>query len=178
VALTLSQRLAGISLPDADGQKVRLGFLWADSPAVVVFLRHYGCIFCRELVAHLRGQEAAFREAGACLAAIGLGDRAYARKFRAETGIGFPLLIDERREAYRAAGLRSASILHLFRPATAVARSRARAGGHRQHRLGRNPFQLGGSFVFGPGNVDRYAYVSRTLGDNPDPAALLAAIPR
>ncbi len=124
----------------------------------------------------MRAHEAAFREAGAGLAAVGLGDRTYARYFREETGIGFPLLVDERREAYRAAGLRSASLLHLLRRDNFAARARARAAGHRQHRLGQNPFQLGGSFVFGPGNVDRFAHLSATFGDNADPAALLAAV--
>ena len=42
MADTLSARLAGISLPDTDNHPVRLGSLWADRPAVVVFLRHYG----------------------------------------------------------------------------------------------------------------------------------------
>jgi hypothetical protein len=41
-AAGLATRLAPIVLPDADGQRVRLGELWADAPAVVVFLRHYG----------------------------------------------------------------------------------------------------------------------------------------
>ncbi|MBI4011740.1 MAG: AhpC/TSA family protein [Candidatus Rokubacteria bacterium] len=124
----------------------------------------------------MRAHEAAFREAGAGLAAVGLGDRTYARYFREETGIGFPLLIDERREAYRAAGLRSASLVHLLRRDNFAARARARAAGHRQHRLGQNPFQLGGSFVLGPGNVDRFAHLSATFGDNADPVALLAAV--
>jgi hypothetical protein len=39
---TLSSRLAEIVLPDADGREVRLGSLWAERPAVLVFLRHYG----------------------------------------------------------------------------------------------------------------------------------------
>jgi hypothetical protein len=38
----LAPRLAPISLPDADGRPVRLGSLWADAAAVLVFLRHYG----------------------------------------------------------------------------------------------------------------------------------------
>jgi hypothetical protein len=42
MAETFSSKLAGISLPDVDGNSVRLGSLWAESPAVVVFLRHYG----------------------------------------------------------------------------------------------------------------------------------------
>ena len=124
----------------------------------------------------MREHEAAIRGKGASLAAIGLGDRAYARLFREETGITFPLLIDEQRQAYRAAGLRSANLLHLLRRYNARARHRARAAGHRQHKLGPNPFQLGGSFVFAPGNVDRFAHLSQTFGDNASPAGLLAAL--
>ncbi len=124
----------------------------------------------------MREKEQAIRDRGASIAAVGLGDRTYARLFREETGITFPLLVDEQRLAYRAAGLRSANLLHLLRNDNAKARAHALAGGHRQHRLGRNPFQLGGSFVFGPGNVDRYAHVSRTFGDNASPDALLASL--
>jgi hypothetical protein len=38
----ISARLAGIVLSDPDGSTVRLGDLWERSPAVLVFLRHYG----------------------------------------------------------------------------------------------------------------------------------------
>jgi hypothetical protein len=34
--------LAAIVLPDHTGADVRLGDLWADGPAVLVWLRHYG----------------------------------------------------------------------------------------------------------------------------------------
>jgi len=126
----------------------------------------------------LRDQEATFRARGAGLAAIGLGDLEYARAFRRETGITFPLLVDAERQAYRAAELRSAPLLHALRPDNIVAGLRARAAGHRQHRKGPNPFQLGGSFVFGPGDVDRYAHVSQTFGDNAPVSALLAVLDR
>jgi len=36
------RELADISLPDQDGEEVRLGDLWADRPVVLVWLRHYG----------------------------------------------------------------------------------------------------------------------------------------
>jgi len=125
----------------------------------------------------LREHEAEFRAKGANLAAIGLGDRNYARMFREDTGIAFPLLVDEQRLAYRAARLRNGNLLHLFRSDNAVARRRAKAGGHRQHKLGANPFQLGASFVFGPGNVDVYADRSKTFGDNGNPEEILRSIP-
>jgi AhpC/TSA antioxidant enzyme len=126
----------------------------------------------------LRDHEAEFRALGARVAAIGLGDLAYARAFRDESRIAFPLLVDTEREAYRAAELRSATLRHLLRRDTFVAGRRARAAGHRQGRTGPNPFQLGGSFVLGPGDVDRYAHVSETFGDNAPVSALLAALAR
>lgn len=166
-----------IVLPDADGREIRLGSLWAGRPAVVVFLRHFGCIFCREQVAQLRVHEEAFRARGASLAAIGLGDRWFAREFYKETGIKFPLLIDEKREAYQKAELRSANLLHLLKSDYANNRKRAQAAGHQNKLLGKNPFQLGGSFVFGPGDIDRFAQYSETFGDHASPASILAALP-
>jgi len=133
-------------------------------------------VFCREHVARLRDHEPAFHEKGASLAAVGLGDADYARAFRQESGITFPLLIDEHRLAYRAAGLRSASLLHLLRRDNVAARARARASGFRQQKLGKNPFQLGGSFIFAPGNADRFAHLNRTFSDDASPDALLAAL--
>jgi hypothetical protein len=133
-------------------------------------------VFCREHVAQLREHQREIKERGASLAAIGMGDFYYARIFREEAGITFPLLIDAERAAYRAAELKSANLLHLLRRDNAVARKRANAAGHRQHKLGENPFQLGASFVFGPGNVDRFTHISETFGDNPSVADLLSAL--
>ena len=39
---TLSQRLADMVLPDANGKAIRLGSLWEANPVVLAFLRHYG----------------------------------------------------------------------------------------------------------------------------------------
>ena len=125
----------------------------------------------------MREHEAKFTAKAAKLAAIGLGDRRYAALFREETGIKFPLLVDEERLAYHAAGLKIANLFHLLRRDNAEARKRAQGEGFQQHKLGQNPFQLGGSFVFGPGNVDRYAHISQTFGDNSSVEALLSALP-
>ncbi len=124
----------------------------------------------------MRDHEQEFRSKGARLAAVGLGDPNYARLFREKTGITFPLLIDENRQAYKTIGLRSASLLHLLRRDNMRARKRAKAAGHKQHRLGKDPFQLGGSFVFAPGDVDRFVHLSKTFGDNASPTDLLTAI--
>jgi len=124
----------------------------------------------------LRAHEEEFRKKGVRLAAVGLGDNSYAKFFRDKTGIDFPLLVDEKREAYKTVGLRMANLLHLLRRDNMRARKRASAAGHKQHRLGKDPFQLGGSFVFGPGNKDLFVHVSETFGDNASPKDILAAL--
>jgi len=124
----------------------------------------------------LREHESEIKQAGATLAAIGLGDMNYARLFREETGITFPLLVDAERAAYQAAELKSANLFHLFRRENKEARGRAKRAGHRQHALGKNPFQLGASFIFAPGNRDLFVHQSRTFGDNADPKTLLSVL--
>lgn len=124
----------------------------------------------------MRDHEQAFQAKGAKLIAVGLGGSHYARAFREDTGIKFPLLIDKDRLAYRTLELRTASLLHLFYKFNFRARQRAKAGGHRQHKLGKDPLQLGGSFVFAPGNVDKFVHISETFGDNAAPEEILKAI--
>ena len=134
-------------------------------------------MFCREHVAQLREREKGFQLKGARIAAVGLGDMEYARLFRQDTGIAFPLLIDADRIAYRAIDLKVGSIFQIFQKVNREARSRAVTTGHGQHKLGKNPFQLGGSFIFAPGNVDLYAHANATFGDNAPMADLLAVLP-
>lgn len=124
----------------------------------------------------MREHEQEFTAKGANLAAIGLGDAYYAKVFREETGIDFPLLVDDGRKAYGAAELKEANIFHLLRRDNAAYRKRAKEQGFRQVKLGKNPFQLGGSFVFAPGNEDKFIHVSETFGDNARVEDLLRAI--
>jgi hypothetical protein len=124
----------------------------------------------------LREHENEFRDAAASLAAVGLGDFNYARLFRDETGITFPLLVDADRKAYHAARLKSGNLFHIFRRDNSAARARAKAAGHKQYRLGKDPFQLGASFVFAPGNRDLLIHLNRTFSDNADVKALLAVL--
>ena len=79
--------------------------------------------------------------------------------------------------AYRAIELPKTTFFGLFRRENFAARSRARAAGHRQHKLGKDPFQLGASFVFGPGNADLFTHLSAFTGDNAPMASLISALP-
>lgn len=124
----------------------------------------------------MREHENEIRQFGGTLAAIGLGDMNYARLFREETRISFPLLLDAERVAYKAAEIKSGNLFHIFRRDNSEARDRARASGYRQHPLGRNPFQLGASFIFGPGNRDLFLHFNATFSDHADPNELVSVL--
>jgi len=128
------------------------------------------------MVAQLREHDSEFKQAGATLAAIGLGDMRYAQIFREETGITFPLLVDAERTTYKAAELKSANLFHILRRDNGKARAIAKAAGFQQHRLGKDPFQLGASFVFGPGNRDLFVHVNETFSDDANPKELLSVL--
>lgn len=124
----------------------------------------------------MRDHEAEIDALGARVAAVGLGGFRFAEAFKEETGITFPLLVDGDRVAYDAVGLAKASLLDLLKKENRVARGRAKKAGHSQHGIGADPMQLGGSFVFAPGDRDLFAHVSDTFSDNADPQLWIDAL--
>jgi len=40
--MKVDQALADVEVKDTDGNQVRLGSLWGDRPAVVIWVRHFG----------------------------------------------------------------------------------------------------------------------------------------
>ena len=50
----VGDRAPDATLLDLDGGEVALSSLWKDRPAVLVFLRYFGCPFCQAQVASLR----------------------------------------------------------------------------------------------------------------------------
>jgi hypothetical protein len=125
----------------------------------------------------LRKHQPEITAAGANVAAIGLGGMDFARRFQEEFQLTFPLLVDEDSAVHKAATLGRANILHMLRPDNFAARKRATMAGFSQTGIGKDPFQLGGSFIFGPGDDDIYVSISKTFGDNANIPDLIAMLP-
>src|SRR6478672_13399694 len=94
--------LSDTSLSDATGTKHRLGDLWDDKPVVLVFLRHFGCLNCRDHAMQLRDRYDEMHAQGIELVAIGTGDQRYAAAFVRDEKIPFLVLVDDHAEAARA----------------------------------------------------------------------------
>jgi peroxiredoxin len=170
-------------LVDMSGSTLHLRDVWANSPAIIVFLRHAGCSCARDRVARLKQEYAAYQEAGINVVAIGQGEPARARRFALQHGLPCPLLCDPARHAYEAYGLLEG------RPSQVVygmpdefLRCDVKTGADFQDsRRGTqsaavdNPFQLPGEFVVDQQGVLCLTYRSQYCADFAEPQVLVAA---
>jgi peroxiredoxin len=176
--------LRDVVVYDQHGTAVQLGELWRFQPAVLVFLRHYGCVFCRAHAVELHRARDRFQTAGARLAAIGMGTPEQAVEFRRAQSIHLPVYSDPEARAYEAAGAKQATMSELFHPRVVARglahtiRSRLRQGAIAVHqgRIVDNPAQLGGVLVVAPDDSVRYAHMSEDASDVPPVEEVLAAV--
>jgi peroxiredoxin len=176
--------LKDIVLKDEQGKDVHLGELWRDRPAVLVLLRHYGCVFCRAQAVGLYRRRHDFEALGAHLVLIGQGTPEEARRFREMQTVDLPVLVDSDRRSYSAAGAKIATIGEIYRPGLVfrglirTLASRLRLGSIvvAPGKIQQHPAQLGGVLVVAPDGSIRYAHMSEDAGDVPDPRAVVAAV--
>lgn len=133
-------------------------------------------MFCRERVAQLRDHEEEIRAVGVDLAAIGTGDIEYARHFKTERSIDFPLLVDDGLESYRVIGTGRLSLGEVLSPSSLTASVRLLARGRLQGRTGRHPTVLGATHVIRPGGAVPYAWVNSSLSDEAPLPEVLRAV--
>jgi len=116
------------------------------------------------------------RKAGAELVFVGNGNRHFARAFRDELGIKAPIYVDTQRGAYAALGMRRGFGATVGSLAAVKNAARALRKGFRQGSVQGDAWQLGGVLVVRPGGEIAYRHLSRTAGDHPPVADILAAI--
>jgi len=66
-----------------DGAPLTLRSLWTDRPAVLVFVRHFGCLFCKEQVADVLPEKAPLGATGPEIGIVGKGSVGEARAVHA-----------------------------------------------------------------------------------------------
>jgi peroxiredoxin len=168
-------QLADCMVSDLEGRRVRLGDEWRDRPAVVVWLRHFGCIFCKQQAAGFLAHQSEIEGAGARLVFVGNGEVRWARAFEAEHCPGCRILTDPGLTSYRAIGARRGWRTGV-RPRVIAAGLSAFRQGFRQTAVRGVADQQGGVFVLFPGDRVAYAYLSGSAGDHPPIADVIAAL--
>jgi len=169
----LTPETSALTVLTPDGDSVRLGDLWAERPAMLVLVRHYGCLFCREQLADLRPVWSQIEAAGVQPMVIGNGTPLMAEAFAEETGLTVPLYTNPGREVYAALGTKRPGFGAFLNPRLYWNGLRAALRGFFPRPPKGDPAQLGGVFLVRPGGEMPYAYRSDLAGDHPSAAELV-----
>jgi peroxiredoxin len=172
--------LAGAPLLAASGEARPLAELVGEGPALVVFLRHFGCIGCAEQVHEILPRLGELEALGVAVLLIGSGPAEHIAAFVERNDLRDKharVVTDPSLRAYRAAGLRR-SFWATYGPRAVFDFVRALSHGLRPLPTDGDLFQQGGAFLFTGGRV-AWTQVNESLGDHADPsdaveAALLA----
>ena len=119
-----------------------------------------------------------FEAAGANLVLIGQLTPRHAAHFRRRQNVDVPVLADNDRASYKAAGAKIATFNELLGPkVTAKGILTSARTGQRQGRTLGHPAQLGGAMVIAPGGEVVWSHMAQDAGDNATAEQILAAIP-
>lgn len=163
-----------VTFLDADGEKVVLSDLYGIFKGLaLVFLRHFGCPFCKEHARELNRKRDAFGAAGVEIVMIGTGTAEQADAFRRELDLRDPVLTDPAGEAYRAFGLVEAPLRSLLDPRVIAGGARAAIKGFLPRKPQGRPLQLPGQFLIDRSGTIRSVARPRVMSEIPSASALL-----
>ncbi len=174
----ISEDIATLEVQTPAGEPVALGSLWAERPALLFLVRHYGCQFCRAQLADLRKVVPDIEAAGVQPVVIGNGTALMAEAFVEETGLAVPLYTNPGREVYRALGTKRPGARALLNPRLWWNGLRVALRGFFPGKVQGDAAQLGGVFLVRPGGEMPYAYRSDLAGDHPSNKELLRVASR
>lgn len=117
-----------------------------------------------------------FEAAGVNLVLIGQASPRQAAHFRRRLDIELPILADEARTSYQAAGAKIATMSELLGPKMITRGMSAgrRYGVHQGRTIG-HPAQLGGAMLITPDGSVAWSHMSQDASDNAEPDEILAA---
>jgi hypothetical protein len=145
-----------------------------EQPVLVVFLRHFGCAFCREAVAQLERERAAIEREGVRLAFVHMGDETEGEAFLARHGLaGVDHVSDPEQRLYRAAQLRQGAGRQLLSARILRRGVSAALHGHLAGRIAGDARQLPGVFLVVDGETVR-GFRHADAADRPDYLELAA----
>lgn len=146
-----------------------LADITADTPTLIVFLRHFGCTFCMEAAADIAKQRQAIEHAGTGIVFVHMSRNANAERFFQRYGMPDAVHIsDPQCRLYDAFDLKRGTLGQLFGPKVIARGINAfLTGGHTIGKLQGDGFQMPGVFLV-QGNAILNEYRHAHAGDRPD----------
>jgi len=152
---------------DAEGAATALGQRWVQSPAVIVFLRHFACAACCEHVYQLAPRLTEFTRLGLRVVYVGNGAANFIEGFVERNEIEIErveVVTDPSLRAFKAAGLRN-GVASTFGPRALLRHFRAASMFGARKPEGHN-LQQGGVIVIDAERRVSFHHRDRFLGDH------------
>lgn len=152
---------------DAHGQDIHLNELWQDGSTLLVFLRHFGCIYCRERLNQLARHREEIEQAGLNIVTIGLGESEHAKTYCGSLLPDALCLASEDSSVYKTYGFSHIKLGNILSFTAIQNTVRAVTSGQMQGQTTGDVRMIGGTFIIDQAGVVQYAYYSKTPGDHP-----------
>ncbi|MCS6770981.1 MAG: SelL-related redox protein [Kiritimatiellae bacterium] len=156
-----------------DPQRHSLLEMTASKPTLIAFLRHLGCVFCRQMLGDIRDARQFLEQSGLQIALVHMAsDRQAELVFKLYGLDDLPRFSDPDRSLYEAFGLRRVTVRELL--SADLFRRGLEACIHDRHFMGiprGDPMQMPGVFVVDRGYI-RAKFIHQHPWDRPDLRAL------
>lgn len=152
------------------GEQKALADLYAEKPLALVFLRHFGCIFCREQVAELRAHP------DWNVAFVTMGDVVGAADFKVLMKSPHTFLCDPDAKLYEEFGLERGSVKQMFSGEVWARGFQAARKGHTVGRPVGDPWRMPGEFVIDTSGTVVWEHRPRHAGESATTSQIEAAL--
>lgn len=175
-AVAIGDLFVDAPLLTAAGETVGLASIVQQRPAVLILMRHLGCLPCREHLLEVSRRRAEFGDAR--LLCVTFVEPALLAAYERELALdGIEFFGDPARASYAALGFERASFARVWlHPAVWRRYAALIARGRRPHPPGQDVYQLGGDAVLDAGGRLRWVFASAGPEDRPTVEELLRAL--
>ncbi len=142
---------------------------------VLVFLRHLGCIFCKETVRDLRAASEA-DPSYPQVVFVGQGDLEESRSFAEKLWPAMSIVSDPGKTFYTAMGLGKGSLYQMFGPSVWACGLRAMVKGNLQTRIVGDLWTMPGAFAVDRRGMILWHHDFENIGDHPNWKSLPAEL--
>ena len=154
-------KLSALQVQDLNGEWRNLEDLRMAKAGIMVLVRHYGCIFCRQRIAELVAESQAHPALELALFVVGNGTAAMASDFVETHSIEVPVFTDPSREIYQRLGMKRMFGINWTSVKQGFAAFKA---GHRQTAVQGDVWQQGGVAVFDSAGEVTYVFADQEAG--------------
>lgn len=154
-----------------DGVQLPLHSLAEERPVALVFLRHLGCVFCRQMVSALRDgipdENVAF---------VTMSEPALTARFHRWMRSPHTFLADPERRLYETFGVPRTTAGRFFSAQVVRRALEAYRQGHRNSLTFDDQLQLSGTYVMNRAGTILASFVAEDISDSPSPEILRTAL--